>query len=164
MKHRFVRFRAQCGIWLLHMLLSDLNTLLLLSPRKKLHALAKKFIPVIRNMTGSTVIPTTTWTDMVTGIFSSATTANTATATASRVEAMDLVIRLQASGAVNDLDAAIRNSTIGKSMFFHYCGNGETFDGPIEKAARKVCMHHGSNIGIVTTKDSAGIQLRYMLA
>ena len=113
-------------------------------------------------MTGSTVIPTTTWTDMVTGIFSSATTANTATATASRVEAMDLVIRLQDSGAVNDLDAAIRNSTIGKSMFFHYCGNGETFDGPIEKAARKVCTRHGSNVEIVTTKDSGGVQLRYM--
>ena len=160
MKHRFFRFRAQCGIWLLHMLLSDLNTLLLLSPRNKLQALAKMFIPVIQNMTGSPVIPTTTWTGMFTGFFSSATTANTATATASRVEAMDLVIRLQDSGAVNDLDAAIRNSTIGKSMFFHYGGTGEPFDGPIAKAARIVCtMRH---IEIVTTKDTWGVQLRYM--
>ncbi len=158
MKHRFVRFRAQCGIWLLHMMLSDLNTLLRLSPRKPLNALAKKFIPVIQNMTGSPVIPTTTWTDTLTGFFWRAPTANTATAAASRVEAMDLVIRLQDSRAVNDLVDAIRQSKLGKSMFFHYCGNGETFDGPIQKAARNVCsMRH---IEIVTPKDSG---LRYML-
>jgi hypothetical protein len=156
MKHRFDRFRAQCGIWLLHMMLSDLNTLLRLSPRKPLNALAKKFIPVIQNMTGSPVIPTTTWTDMFTGYFSRAPTARTATA--SRVEAMDLVIRLQASNAVNELDAAIRQSKLGKSMFFHYCGNGGTFNGPIEKAARNVCsMLH---IEIVTPKDSG---LRYIV-
>ena len=156
MKHRFDRFRSQCGIWLLHMLLSDLNTLLLLSPRKPLKSMASKFIPVIRNMTGSRAIPTHTWRWW-------RHTATAASATESRKDAMGLVIDLQ--DAISDLAAAIRDSTIPKSMFFYcYNGSGETIvysssQGTIETAAHTVCGR--CNIAIVTTHDSGGDRLRY---
>ena len=159
MNHRFDRFRSQCGIWLLHMLLSDLNTLLLLSPRKPLKSMASKFIPVIRNMTGSRAIPTHTWRWW-------RHTATAASATESRKDAMGLVIDLQ--DAISELTAAIRDSTIPKSMFFYYYnGSGETIvysssQGTIETAARTVCRR--CNFAIVTTHDSGGGRLRYTVA
>lgn len=161
MKHRAKRFEAQCGIWLLHMLLSDLNTLLLLSPRDPLKALATKFIPVITNMTGSPVIRAATWTEAFNGFILGTHTAKTATAAGNRSEAMALVNTLYGSGAVNDLDAAIKTSTIAESLFFNYHtnhGGGETVDCPIQNAAANVSYR---NFFIVTTEDTAGRRLRY---
>jgi hypothetical protein len=158
MKHRFNRFKAQCGIWLLHMLLSDLNTLLLLSPRDPLKPLARKFIPAITNMTGSPVIRAATWSEFFNGFFSGTPTAKTATAAARRFEAMALVNALCQSGAVKDLDAAIKTSTIARSMFFNCHSYGETNGGPIQNAAEYVI---GGNISIVAPSDNGGVRLRY---
>jgi hypothetical protein len=160
MKHRFNRFKAQCGIWLLHMLLSDLNTLLLLSPRDPLKPLARKFIPAITNMTGSPVIRAATWSEFFNGFFSGTPTAKTATAAVRRIEAMALVNALCRSGAVKDLDAAIKTSTIARSMFFNCSSTsyGETIGGPIQNAAEYVI---GGNISIVAPSDNGGVRLRY---
>jgi hypothetical protein len=163
MKNRKSRFKNQCGIWMLHMLLSDLNTLLSLRPKGSLTSLKAKFIPVISNMTrNSTPKPPSIFN------FWSRTTAyflntNKTAAIDDRLTANALFQMLQRDGAIMALAAEIKNSNNTPSRFFYIDHDMmDILETELSIAARYHMRY--SECKIVTSKCSGDFaRLRYVV-
>ena len=158
MRQRAHRFDLQCCIWMLHMLLSDLNTVLIQSPKGSLKKLAALFIPVISNMTRNCTIPQPSmmpaW---VASVLNRTAVPAADTSTLQRESAKDLLYRLETMGAIAELARVIGRSTIEKSRFFH-CNSSNLVHTAVSAAAEAVWE---TSYQIVTTKDSGVLRLRY---
>jgi len=164
MKNRKSRFKNQCGIWMLHMLLSNLNTLLSLRPKGSLTSLKAMFIPVISNMTrNSTPKPPSILN------FWSRTTAyflntNKTAVIDERLSANALFQMLQRDGAIMALAAEIQKSNITPSRFFYIDhGSADLLETELSIAARHHVQSHACYI--VTSKCSGDFaRLRYVVS
>ncbi len=166
MRQRALRFELQCCIWMLHMLLSDLNTVLIQSPKGSLKKLAALFIPVISNMTRNCTIPQRSMLSAISGTLTTLVLNRPAgsaadTSALPRESAKDLLERLETGGAIVALAKVIRRSTIEKSRFFH-CNSRDSSTANLVQTAVSDAAD-ALHCKIITTKDSGFLRLGYIV-
>jgi hypothetical protein len=146
MKHRRERLRTQYCIWMLHMVLCDLNTLLSIRRDALGKPVIMQFLNVVANMNQSAAYVESNWWRGV---------SRTAAAATPRESVAQLFEKLQASGAIRALAAAV--GSVGHGQFFYTAGDDANVDTPISAA---MAAEHPCGCTIVT----CGLRLKYTTA